>query len=60
MPIEIRELVIRASIDKKKQVNQKVDFNEKEKEKLKKEILSYCLQNIERPIEKKINNPINR
>jgi hypothetical protein len=60
MPIEIRELVIRASIDKKKQVNQKVDFSEKEKEKLKKEILSYCLQNIERPIEKKINNPINR
>lgn len=60
MPIEIRELVIRASVDKRKQVGEKVEFSDKEKEKLKKEILNYCLRNIQKPIDKKLNNPINR
>lgn len=60
MPIEIRELVIRASVDKRKQVGEKVNFSDKDKERLKKEILAYCLQNIQKPIDKKLNNPINR
>lgn len=60
MPIEIRELVIRATIDKKMSSDKEGTLSFAEKQKLKKEILAYCINNIQTPINKKISNPINR
>lgn len=60
MPIEIRELVIKATIDKKISSEKEGTLSVTEKQKLKKEILAYCLGHIQAPINKKINNPINR
>ena len=60
MPIEIRELVIRATIDKKKSSDGNYVLNQIENEKLKREILAYCIHNIQKPIDKKLNNLINR
>ena len=45
MPIEIRELVIRANIDR--QIGQKkTGFSEEDKLELKKEVLAYCLNKL--------------
>lgn len=60
MAIEIKELVIRATIDKKMSSDRDGTLSVVEKQKLKKEILAYCLNHIQSPINKKTNNPINR
>ncbi|MFT5832885.1 MAG: hypothetical protein ACI97N_000507 [Cognaticolwellia sp.] len=45
MPIEIKELVIRANIDR--QIGQKkTGFSEEDKLELKKEVLAYCLNKL--------------
>jgi|AntRauTorckE5430_2_1112549.scaffolds.fasta_scaffold05129_2 hypothetical protein len=62
MPIEIKELVIRANVDRKVFGGDHT-FTEKEKIELKRDILAYCLKNLETKQsigQKKTLNSINR
>jgi hypothetical protein len=46
MPIEIKELVIRANVDRKVFGNDN-PFTEEEKRDFKRDVLAYCLKNLE-------------
>ncbi len=60
MPIEIRELVIRATIDRKKNSSEATIFSESDKKKLKQEVLAFCIQELKKPLTLNTPKIINR
>jgi hypothetical protein len=62
MPIEIKELVIRANVDRKVFGNES-KFTEEEKRDLKREVLAYCLSKLDTKqgvVQTKMGNSIDR
>lgn len=54
MPVEIKELIIKASVSEKKSGDSKAkEFSHQEKEQMKKEIIRECLEEIFQKLEEK-------
>lgn len=60
MPIEIRELVIRASVDRNISKLNRGYLERVEKEKLKEEVLTHCMTELRKTFNKNKLKPINR
>jgi Family of unknown function (DUF5908) len=56
MPIEIRELIIRANISENgyRSSNSETSLNSKDVERLKKQVLSACMEKVEALLERKM------